>query len=74
MNRTHKKRNGEPTATFDELSFAEQAKSINATVNVLSRMIDSNVRRGGEEDRNVIDILDKRVGQIERMAERKRTQ
>lgn len=71
--RTHKRRppNGEPTATFEELSFAEQAKSITATTNVLGRMIDSNVRRAIQEDRDADEIKRKRLDQVQRMINRR---
>ena len=36
--RRHKYRNGEPTATFEELTYAEQAKSINMKQINLERM------------------------------------
>lgn len=73
-NKRHKRRppNGKPTATFEDLDFAEQAKSITATTNVLGRMIDSNVRRAAQEDRDVDEIKRKRLDQIQRMINKKR--
>lgn len=73
MKRTHRIRNGKPTAAFGELSFAEQAKSISATVNVLGRMINSNLRRAREESRDTAEILEKRLEQVERMVNRRKT-
>ncbi len=72
--RTHKRRppNGEPTATFEELNFAEQAKSISATINTLGRMIDSNIRRATQENRDVDEIKRKRLDQVQRMINRRR--
>ena len=69
----HRRRppNGEPTATFNELSFSEQAKSITATTNVLGRMIDSNVRRASQEGRDPNDTREKRCRQVHRMMAKK---
>jgi len=66
----HKRRppNDEPTATFEELSFTEQSKSITATTNILGRMIDSNVRRSGDPD----ETKRKRLDQVQRMINRRR--
>lgn len=71
-NRRHKRRNNEPTATFEELDFIEQAKSITATTNVLGRMIDSNVRRATQENRNPDETKRKRLDQVQRMIDRRR--
>ncbi len=73
-NKRRKRRppNDEPTATFEDLVFAEQAKSITATTNVLGRMIDSNVRRATQENRDVDEIKRKRLDQIQRMFNKKR--
>lgn len=70
--RTHKRRGGIPTATFEELNFKEQAQSITATINTLERMINSHVRRAREENRNVEDILERRLEQTQRMINRMR--
>lgn len=72
--RTHKRRppNGEPTATFEELNFAEQAKSTSAAINTLGRMIDSNIRRAIQENRDVDEIKRKRLDQVQRMINRRR--
>lgn len=73
-NKRRKRRppNGEPTATFENLDFAEQTKSITATTNVLGRMIDSNVRRATQENRDVVEIERKRLDQVQRMIDKKR--
>jgi len=71
--RTQKRRpqNGETTATFEELRLEEKAKSITATTNVLGRMIDSNVRRAIQEDRDADEIKRKRLDQVQRMINRR---
>jgi hypothetical protein len=73
-NKRHKRRppNEEPTATFEELSFAEQSKSITAITNVLGRTIDSNVRRATQENRNPDETRRKRLDQVQRMINRKK--
>ena len=70
--RTHKRRDGIPTATFEELNFKEQAQSITATINTLERMINSHIRRAREENRNVEDLLERRLEQVQRMINRMR--
>ena len=54
------------------MTFEEQAKSISATINSLGKMIDSNVRRGLEEGRNVEEILEKRLEQVQRMIDKRK--
>ena len=70
--RTHKRRNGVPTATFEELNFKEQSHSITATINTLERMINSHLRRARQEDRDVDDIRTRRLEQVQRMINRMR--
>ena len=68
--RTHKRRDGVPTATFEELNFKEQSQSITATINTLERMINSHIRRAREEDRAVNNIRERRLDQVQRMINR----
>jgi hypothetical protein len=70
--RRHKYRNGQPTSTFEELDFAEQAKSISATISVLRKMIHSNIRRANQEGRDSTEIRTKRLDQLQRMIDRMR--
>jgi len=72
--RRHKRRppNDEPTEDFEGLTFAEQAKSITATTNVLGRMINSNVRRATQENRDADEVKRKRLDQVQRMIDRRR--
>jgi hypothetical protein len=50
-NRTHRIRNGKPTATFEELSYAEQAKAINMAKLNLKKMEKAHLRRARAEGR-----------------------
>ena len=70
--RRHKYRDGQPTSTFEELDFAEQTKSISATISVLTRMIRSNIRRANQEGRDSTEIRIKRLDQLRRMIDRMR--
>ncbi|MCK4913680.1 MAG: helix-turn-helix domain-containing protein [Planctomycetes bacterium] len=70
--RTHKHRDGIPTATFEELNFKEQAQSITAKINTLERMINNHIKRAKEENRNVADLLKRRLEQVQRMINRMR--
>jgi len=47
--RRHKYRNGKPTATFGELSYLEQSKSIRMTEINLQRMKENHRRKELEE-------------------------
>ena len=47
--RRHKYRNGKPTATFGELNYLEQSKSIRMTETNLQRMKKAHKRKGLEE-------------------------
>ena len=66
----HKYRNNVPTATFEDLNYKEQAQSITASINSLERMIRSNLRRAGEENRAVDATRESRLGQVQRMIDR----
>ena len=70
--RTHMRRDGVPTATFEELNFKQQAQSITAWINTLERMINSHIRRAREENRDIDDILERRLEQVQRMINRRR--
>ena len=48
--RRHKYRNGKPTATFGELSYLEQSKSIRITEINLHRMKESHKRKSLEKN------------------------
>ncbi len=58
------------TLTFEELSYAEQAKSISAQLVVLQRAIRVHARRAAEEDRNPEQTMLKCVGQVSRLLTR----
>ena len=47
----HQYRNGKPTKKFSELSYKEQAQSINMTKINLEKMEDAHKRKGKEEGR-----------------------
>lgn len=72
--RRHKYRGGEAEATFDELNFKEQAQSITVAIRQLRLKIDANLRRAREENRDEQEILEKRLEQVERMVNTRRSQ
>jgi hypothetical protein len=47
--RRHRYRNGKPTKEFDELSYGNQARSINITKVNLRKMVTAHKRKGKEE-------------------------
>jgi hypothetical protein len=58
------------TATFEELTFAEQAKSITASLANVKKSIAANLQQAKEEGRDGIDALrQKRYEQVACLAE-----
>lgn len=53
--------------TFEELTFAEQAKAINIRVVGLQRSVRAHLRRAKAEGRDVDKIREKRVEQVRRL-------
>ena len=68
--RRHRYRDGEATATFEELTYKEQSQSITAQVRVLERAVLANVRRAGAEGRDSLSVLRRRTDQVQRMVNR----
>jgi hypothetical protein len=59
------------TKTFEELSYAEQEKSITATINNLSNAIRAHVRRAfTKAEKSPNEVLLKCIGQCSRMVAR----
>ena len=58
------------TKTFEELTFAEQAKSINISVVGLQRSVAAHLRRATQEGRDPRDVRLKCVNQIQRLIDR----
>ena len=70
--RRHKYRDGEATATFEELTYKEQAQSITAQIQTLERAILANLRRARSEGRDASSILERRADQVQRLVRRLR--
>ena len=64
------RRHKSDTRTFQELNYAEQAKSISAQLVVLQRAIRAHARRAEEEDRHPEQTMLKCVGQVSRLITR----
>ncbi len=64
------RRHKDDTKTFDELTFAEQAKSINAQIVELQRSIGAHLRRAESEGRDVGRVHDKCLSQLGRLLDR----
>lgn len=58
------------TRTFEELSFSDQAKSLNAQLSTLTRAVRAHVRRANDEGRDHEKTRSKCVAQINRLRER----
>lgn len=58
------------TKTFEELTFSEQAKSINAQIVVLQRAIRAHIRRAGAEGRSQMEVGNKCRSQVSRLLAR----
>ena len=59
------RRSAGDTKTFNELSYADQVRSINARILVLKRSILANARRAREENRS--DPTQLRIAQVQEM-------
>ncbi len=58
------------TKTFEELTFAEQAKATNIRVVGLERSIRAHVRRATHEGRDVDGVREKCINQVRRLLNR----
>jgi len=56
------------TKTFEELNYAEQARSINAQIIIIEKAINANIRRATKEKRE--SPIGKRIEQLEGLVER----
>ena len=65
-----KQRHKSDTKTFEELSYAEQAKSISAQLIAIQRSIRAHMRRAEEESRGSEKTMLKCIGQVIRMLSR----
>jgi len=65
-----RRRHKDDTKAFDELTFAEQAKSINAQIVELQRAIGAHLRRAGNEGRNAGRVHEKCISQLRRLLDR----
>lgn len=64
------RRHRSDTATFEELSFSDQAKSISAQILCLQKSIIAHLRRGAEENRNFQEIKLCCISQLARLIDR----
>ena len=55
------------TKTFEQLTFAEQAKSITAMTNNLKAAVKAHIRKAMAEERDAPTVLKERIAQITRM-------
>ncbi|MFA6448966.1 MAG: hypothetical protein WCX65_05855 [bacterium] len=56
--------------TFEQLSFDEQSKSINAQIVNLKKAIEANIRLAGQKGKDENGVRKKRIQQLLRMCER----
>ena len=64
------KRHKDDTKDFNELTFGEQARSINAHIVVLQRSIVAHLKRAEHEGRDASRVRDKCAGQLSRLLAR----
>lgn len=64
------KRHKNDTKTFDELTFSEQAKSINGQIISLEKSINAHIIKSKAESRDYVKTLLKCIGQISRLINR----
>ncbi len=58
---------GSEEKTFENLCFADQARSINGQVRTLEKAIKAHLRRADEEERNTIETKNIIIDQVHRM-------
>ncbi len=68
MNKT--RRHQDDTKTFEELTFAEQAKAINIRIVGMERSIRAHLRRATQEGRNIDHVRQKCIDQVRRLLDR----
>ena len=53
--------------TFEELSYANQASSLNAQILIIEKAINAHVRKAISESRDFNDVKDRYILQLERL-------
>jgi len=61
---------GKEELTFEDLSFAGQAKSINGQIRVLEKSILANIRKAEQENRDIPEIKKTKINQLLRLLNR----
>jgi hypothetical protein len=64
------RRHKDDTKDFNELTFGEQARSINAHIVQLQQSIRAHLRRADNEGRNVGRVHEKCINQLRRLLDR----
>lgn len=54
--------------SFEELSYADQAKSLNAQIQVVQKALKAHIRKGTSEDKNITDMKNKYKEQVLKVA------
>jgi hypothetical protein len=58
---------GKAEKSFEELSFADQAKSLNAQIIVLEKAINAHLRKGGEQSKDIVASRSKYLLQLKKV-------
>lgn len=66
----HTRRHQGDTKTFEELTFAGQAKAINVRVVGFERAVRAHMRRAARDGRNIEQVRAKCIDQIRRLLDR----
>jgi hypothetical protein len=66
------RRHQQDRKTFEELTFAEQARAINVRIVVLERSVTAHLRRARREGRDVHTVRAKCVNQVQRLLSRRK--
>ncbi len=70
MSNLNQRRHQGDTKTFEELTFAEQAKAINIRLVVLERSVRAHLRRAASEGRSLNRVRQKCTNQVQRLLHR----
>lgn len=64
-----KGKHGTNEVTFEELSYADQAKSLNAQISVLEKALNAHIRKGVIMNKNTSDTKKSYIQQLEKLIE-----
>lgn len=53
--------------TFEELSYSEQAKTLNAQIQIIEKGLNAHFRKGSDENKDITSSKDKYILQLQKL-------